>query len=374
MPKLNPENERVKHAYFEYLREAKRRNEQSVDAAAKAIARFEEANQYRAFKAFHVKQAVAFKAKLNSQVNARTGERLSRATVHSTLAALSAFLVWLADRQGYKSRISYADAEYFNLSEKDVRIAKAVRDKPVPTLDQIHHVIGAMPSATDIQLRNRALVAFTILTGARDGATISFRIKHLDLSTSLLNQDAREVSTKFSKTFPTWFFPVGGEALQIVTEWKAHLRSMHWGEDDPLFPATRIALGTDGGFVAAGLDRKHWTTATPIRTVFREAFEAAGLPYFKPHSFRDTLALLGKRVCRTPEEFQSWAQNLGHEGVLTTFTSYGAVPSHRQSEIMRELASRRGGPDVETVEDRLARLERMVSVQSEGARPGIGPV
>src|SRR5665213_2052527 len=93
MPKLNPDNERVKHAYFEYLREAKRRNEQSVDAVAKAIARFEEANQFRAFKAFHVKQAVAFKAKLNGQVNARTGERLSRATVHSTLAALSAFFV-----------------------------------------------------------------------------------------------------------------------------------------------------------------------------------------------------------------------------------------------------------------------------------------
>jgi integrase len=373
MPKLNPENERVKHLYFEYLREAKRRNEQSVDAVAKAIARFEEANQFRAFKAFHPKQAIAFKAKLKGQANVRTGERLSPATVNSTLAALSAFTVWLADRPGYKSRISYADADYFNLSEKEVRVAKAVREKPVPTLEQIHHVIGVMPAATDIEQRNRALVAFTILTGARDGATISFRLKHLDLAAALLSHDAREVSTKFSKSFPTWLFPVAGQALEIVTEWKARLRSLHWGEDDPLFPATRIALGPDGGFMAAGLDRKAWTTAAPIRTVFREAFEAAGLPYFKPHSFRDALALLGERVCRTPEEFKAWSQNLGHEGVLTTFTSYGAVPSHRQSAIMRELASRPAAPATETMEGRLARLERMVALQSGSAQLSLNP-
>jgi integrase len=43
---------------------------------------------------------------------------------------------------------------------------------------------------------------------------------------------------------------------------------------------------------AAGLDRKHWSTARPIRTIFNEAFASVGLPYFNPHIFRKTLALL----------------------------------------------------------------------------------
>jgi hypothetical protein len=30
--------------------------------------------------------------------------------------ALKAFALWLAGRQGYKSQISYADADYFNVS------------------------------------------------------------------------------------------------------------------------------------------------------------------------------------------------------------------------------------------------------------------
>ena len=56
-----------------------------------------------------------------------------------------------------------------------------------------------------------------------------------------------------------------------------------WGNDDPLFPATRIARrGFE--FEVSGLDRKHWSNASPIRIIFREAFERAGLPYFNPHS------------------------------------------------------------------------------------------
>ena len=71
------------------------------------------------------------------------------------------------------------------------------------------------------------------------------------------------------------------------------------------------------------LDRKHWSNATPIRTIFRKAFVDAGLSYFNTHSFRNTLVRLGEEVCKTPEQFKAWSQNLGHEKVLTTFLSYG---------------------------------------------------
>ncbi len=49
---------------------------------------------------------------------------------------------------------------------------------------------------------------------------------------------------------------------------------------------------------AAGLDRKQWSNAGPMRTIFKEGFAAAGLPYFNPHCFRKTLALLGGQVCK----------------------------------------------------------------------------
>ncbi|MGC1951186.1 MAG: site-specific integrase [Gammaproteobacteria bacterium] len=202
------------------------------------------------------------------------------------------------------------------------------------------HVINTMPANTDIERRNRALIAFTLLTGARDSAIASMKLKHVDLHAGSVHQDAREVRTKYSKTFTTFFFPVGVEIHQVVAEWVAYLREEQlWGNDDPLFPATRIALGTTRQFEAVGLERAHWSSAARIRTIFRDAFASAGLPYFNPHSFRNTLVRLGDVVCKTPEDFKAWSQNLGHEGVLTTFNSYGEVGNRRQGEIIRGLGT-----------------------------------
>ncbi len=80
-----------------------------------------------------------------------------------------------------------------------------------------------------------------------------------------------------------------------------------------------------------------------VRSIFRDAFASAGLPYFNLHSFRNTLVRLGQAVCQTPEEFKAWSQNLGHEKVLTTFRSYGQVESLRQGEIIRGLATPQQG-------------------------------
>lgn len=165
----------------------------------------------------------------------------------------------------------------------------------------------------------------------------------MDLEHACVIQDAREVRTKFAKTFTTWFFPVGDDVREIFDQWIASLREKLWGPDDPLFPATRVELNARRQFEAAGLDRRHWSDAGPIRKIFKEAFESAGLDYFNPHSFRKTLALLGERICRTPEEFKAWSQNLGHEKVMTTFSSYGEVPAPRQAAIIRNLAQPQAG-------------------------------
>lgn len=130
------------------------------------------------------------------------------------------------------------------------------------------------------------------------------------------------------------------EIRVVVADWVTYLRTEKlWGLDDPLFPATKVAVGDNLRFGPVGLDRKHWSSAGPIRSIFKAAFAEAALPYFNPHSFRKTLALLAGRECKTPEQYKAWAQNLGHEDVLTTFRSYGDVSSHRQAEIMRSLAS-----------------------------------
>ena len=262
MRKHNPESERIKRRYFEYLKEAKRHSEASIDVVAKAISRFETYNKFRDFKAFNVQQAIGFKKHLAAQRAVRTGKTLSKATQHTTLNALRGFFLWMAGQPGFRSRLSYSDADYFSLSEKDTRIAKAAHEQQVPTLEQVHAVLDELPAKTDIERRDRTLIAFILLTGARDGAVASLKVKHVDMARHRVIFDAREVRTKFSKTFSTTFFPVGGDAERIVTEWVEYLiKDLLYGPDDPLFPSTRVETNEDMRFAPVGLKRAHWSSA-----------------------------------------------------------------------------------------------------------------
>jgi integrase len=361
MRRHHPKNERTKRRYFTYLEEANLRSVKSTDQVAAAIALFEASINFKDFRQFHIEQARKFKRDLNEAVNPKTGKPLAKATIHSRLMALKAFFRWLAGQPGYKSRIAYSDAEYFNPTANDSRVATARRERPVPSMEQIRYVIGSMKAENDIEKRNRALIAFTILSGARDDAIASMSIRHVDLDKRTVFQDARTVRTKNRKTFTSWFSPVGDGIETIVAEWIVFLKTEKlFGPDDPLFPATKIAPDENGLFAPIGLDRKHWQNAEPIRRIFREAFDAAGLSYFHPHSFRKTLTLPGERICTNMEAFKAWSQNLGHEHIKTTLMSYGTVSSYRQGEILKRLACEDGRSDKPLDNETLARLERML--------------
>ena len=361
MAKHSEKNARIKRDYFRYRREAMRADDKTIDVVARALARFEESTRHKDFATFNREQAVAFKRRL--------GEEVSKATANSTLAALKAFFHWLAGQPGFRSKLTYADADYFNLSDKDVRIARASLPKAFPTLEQVHHLLATMPAITPVERRDRALIACAILSGARDGALRTLKLKHVNLVERRIDQDAREVDTKNSKTFAAWVFPVGGDALAILTDWCAYLRDeLHRGDNDALFPATAIAPDDDGLFAPAGLLREGWRSTGPVRLAYRRAFASAGLPYFKPHLLRDTLAQLGERKCPTIEAYKAWSLNLGHKGMLTTLTSYGNIPPHRQAELIRSLGEAPPvAPDEAELASAIATIQRMAG--KSGALP-----
>lgn len=338
---LNPANERLKHRYVAYLRSARQLGEHSITQVLKALDRFEDYTRRKNFSEFRIEQASGFRKHL-AMVNVKVGDRrLSKATTTSTLYAMRDFIMWLAEQRGFRNRLLRTDADYFKPSRRDEAVARAPRPMLVPTVDQIRTMLSAMPATSPVDRRNRALVAITIITGARDNATASLRLKHLDLDDRQLFQDAREVRTKFGKTFPTWFFPVGEDFGTVVADWKQELERDHgYGPNDPLFPQTEVAFGAGGEVLPPRLKKECWADADPIRKVFKQACVLAGLPDFKPHSFRHTLAQLGSHVCTTPAEYKAWSQNLGHAGALVTLTSYGTLPGYTQRELIARIGKR----------------------------------
>jgi hypothetical protein len=70
----------------------------------------------------------------------------------------------------------------------------------------------------------------------------------------------------------------------------------------------------------------------------------------------DRMARLGGEVCRSPEDFKAWSQNLAHEQVLTTFLNYGSVAVDRQGAIIRGLGTARAStqPNAQEIADAVA--------------------
>jgi integrase len=330
----NPKNERVKRQYADFLRHADGKAEATIRQIEMAIQRYEKFTRLADFGTFDQLKARAFKTDL-------AGHGLSKATIFSTVIALKRFFGWLAMQPGYKSRIAPTDIEYLSLSDKDIRAAKAPANRAIPTLEQVNHVIERMDSQTPIEKRNRALLAFVALTGVRDGAVVSLRLKHIDLNGNppRVIQNPNEVATKNSKRIDTFFFPIGGPFAAIVLEWIEFLRTNQlFGNDEPLFPKTAMAHDSDDCFTPVGLSREFWANAEPVREIFRNAFESAGLPSYSPHSFRHMLIQIAYQRKLTVPAMKAWSQNLGHEGMLTTLTSYGTVPLEQQRALIAESA------------------------------------
>jgi integrase/recombinase XerD len=338
MTKRNPENERIKRAYFNYLRNAKGKDDTTMDKVAAAILRYEEATNFKPFKKFHLEHVARFKRQLSKAKTDRSGEPLAKATIDAILRMVKAFIEWLAGQNGYKSRVSYTDASYFNNNSKDARVAHAKREIPYPSMEQCAHAFAHMPSATLIEQRNRAAFALLMLTGARDGALTSLLLKHVDLIEGQIFQDARDVRTKNSKTFYTWFYPVDEMYLSYFTDWVNMLRKdMLFGPNDALFPKPKIEVVAGKGFQTTGLTGEIYANANAFRQTIKAAFVDAGLQQFVPHSFRKTLVKYGDKVCTTREQFKAWSMNLGHDSIDTTLTSYLQISVDRQGELIKAM-------------------------------------
>lgn len=340
MTRYVEENERIKHEYATYLRHAKGQDGTSIDKARAAIRRFEESTRFKPFKKFHRQQAADFKAYLDKQKNAKTGKALGFSTLDATLRLVKAFFHWLVSRVGFKRVLTYADVEYFNNTRKAGRVAHTQRVIPYPSMQQAAHAFQAMPFETEFQKRDKALFAFFMLTGARDGAVASLKIKHVNVDLGHVFQDAREVNTKNAKTIMCQFFPVDSVYRDCFAAYLAFLREVKlFGPEDALFPKARMVVVKGHGFANLGLAREGFANAAKLNMIIRGAFSAVQLPQYTPHAFRKTLTHLGNELAKTPEEFKAWSLNLGHENVSTTINSYLPVSTERQMELIRSMGS-----------------------------------
>lgn len=338
MAKFIEENERIKHDYATYLRHAKGQDEKSIDKVMAAIRHFEDSTKTKSFKKFHRQQAADFKTYLAKQKNTKTGKPLAFSTVDATLRLVKGFFHWLVSRKGFKRVLTYPDVEYFNNSLKAGRVAHSRREIPYPSMQQAAHAFQAMPFEDEFEKRDKALFAFFMLTGARDGAVASLKLKHVNIVLGHVFQDAREVKTKNAKNIMCQFFPVDEAYCACFTAWVRFLEDKKlFGPDDALFPKADIAYVAGQGLCNRGLSRGGYANASKLNAIIRSAFASVQLPQYTPHAFRKTLTKYGDEISTTMEQRKAWSMNLGHESMTVTVNSYLPVTTERQLELIGEM-------------------------------------
>ncbi len=343
MTKINLQNERIKRKYYDWLKEAEGLAGSTIEKVERAINLWDEFTQSADYRTFKPETAKAFKKWLFERKNQATDKPISLTTCNHYLICLADFFKWLSGQQGYKSKISLDKIAYLQLDKKQKKVAQNQSRKRYPTLEIIQKVVGSIEIKTEVDRRDRALLCFTLISAMRDEAIITLPIECLNIERQQVHQDPeRGVRTKFSKDILTTLFIFDPSFWKIVEDWVQYLKQEKlFTDQDPLFPATKREQGIEDSysFTAENVDNQFWKGTDSIRTIFKKRFEAAGLEYFSPHSFRHTATKTAMELCQTPAEFKAVSQNLGHENMATTMFDYASLPDEEVEKKVKSIAN-----------------------------------
>lgn len=333
-------NEKVKRLFWKYIEHSVGYSPLSRKAIEKAICKYEDATEHEDFVLCTSNRAIAFKKYLANNENKRTGKVMGLRTRYHTLRLVAKFFGWLAIQPGYKSRLSPNLATYFCLSLEERRQALSPTQPKYPTLAQVK-AMCSFAVTSEIDMRDRALIAFLALTGARDHAVVTLPIGCYNPETHEVNQlRTLGVKTKFSNDIYSTLFQMDTELVSYFTEWYDYLiNTKKYGTADPLFPSTEIGqVGPEHrSYEVKGVKREFWADAGPIRKILHDRCLETGTPYFHPHTFRHFCVANVERHLRSPEEMKALSQSIGHKNITTTFQSYGMLPVTRVNELMSQI-------------------------------------
>ena len=336
--KINIKNERVKRRFFRWLKGADGCCQGTVDCVERSILVYEDFTKQADLVTFKPDTAIEFKKWLLKREY--KGKLISITTYHAYLRNLRKFFTWLSWQAGYKSKIRPDIIAYLKISEKEERMATQNIPRNYPPLEYVKKLVNSIDGQTEVDLRDKALISFTLVSGMRDKAIATLPIGCFNEDTLAISQNPRVgVQTKFAKYIPSTLMRFDGEFIEHVKTWIKHLKSKGFGFQDPLFPRSKSEHG-EGGISfekATEVEPVYWKGTGRIREVFKARAAAAGLPYYPPHTFRHLAVDLALKACKTGEHIKAVSQNFGHEHIATTLSSYANYDMRKLPEVLGSL-------------------------------------
>lgn len=336
--KINIDNERIKRRYLKYMQLAKRFSEDTIRAHERALESWEIFTCSRDFRRITYKQAGEFADWLISRT--KQGEILAASTRYQTVRLVRAFYLWLATQPGRSSKSITVALGYLTADRETVVEATSPGRRKVPTLEYVRALADSISVNNEIDARDRALISFLLLSGARASAAATLPIGCFDRQKLKIHQDPKwGVKTKNRKYIPTTLAPFDKVLMKYFLDWVDYLRKEKlYGDEAPLFPRSQVAqTDSDLTYQVTGIEPVFWKNGTRIDQIAKDRARKAGLESYDCHSFRHAHAHLALSKARTGEEQKAISQNIGHKHFATTATVYGHLDDDKVAEIIRSM-------------------------------------
>ncbi|MCY0149403.1 site-specific integrase [Hoeflea sp. G2-23] len=299
---------------------------------------------HKPFELINIDDVLRFKDELRHRRELGGSRGLSKSTVVHTLDRCGAFFKWLQRRPDFQMDPDLPG--YFKLSRRERAAESSMVKGTSLTFDQTLCLFQAMPASTPIELRNRAVIGLLITTGIRVAALITLRGKHVNTHTRWVNQDPREVSTKFDKHIRTYCLDLGSGLLDAIQQWSLWRQANGFREEAPFFlPDRYIQLNGIGlGYRSVETEAPEcWRSDATIQRIIKDAAQAAGIPEegISSHDFRKVLhPFLSKRGNMMIIEEVALQLNLGHTPAETIRKHYTSMQNSERETILDELCRR----------------------------------
>lgn len=338
--KINLENVKIIRKYLDYLKEAEGLVKETVSDRASVIAHYEKFIDWRNFKVYNEKIAIQYKQSLIDYKNSNDQPHLKN-TIQNKLRAIRELHLWLYQQPGYRRHINPLHINYLRLDRKTLNaIATSKKFKKTPTFEEAQILIRSISNNCEIDRRDRALIAFTFLTGIRANSLKLIKLGDVDLKTFTVELNPLDgTDTKFGKYNVVCILPYDIKLLEYIVEWIEELLSLKkFKISDPLFPMTKME-NSPGTYCLNPSEVKpqFWKKTSAINKIFRDRANQANLPYYPPHSFRRLHYQHGRKYATNMEQQSALSQNISHNSIEISESYYGNIPPPKRFEILSKM-------------------------------------
>ncbi len=251
------------------------------------------------------------------------------------------FFEWLITNEKDYTKITQKSLDYFHVTRNDKNKARATGYQESHDLADILATIRKMPNGSEIEMRNQAILSLFLLTTPRMASLQQARIKSIryfkDYDVWAFVQDPRLQNTKYAKTITAFFIGQSKDIIQNVINWREYLISKGFNDKNYLFPKITPSFTPTGEKIMT-LTKDYIKSDSQIRDIVKASFINNGLPYYKPHSFRHSIARKIANMENSTQLLIALAENFGHKnGMAEIIRTYGGNYLQKQAEIVKNI-------------------------------------